>query len=135
MGITTIVRDVMTSEVISLETTASVKEAIELMVKNTIGSVIVTKSGKPVGIVTERDIMKNVCPRELCSRGIEVGKIMSSPLFSVRPSAKLGEAALLMTEKDVRRLLVEEEGKAVGIVTQKDLIKGTLDLFMALAMV
>ena len=135
MGITTTVRDVMTRELITVEAADRVKKVIDLMVKRNIGSVVVTKNGKPVGIVTEKDIMRSVCPEELCTRGIEAGEIMRSPLITVPVDAKLGEAALLMVEKNVKRLLVEEEGSVVGIITHKDLIKGTLDTFMALAMV
>ncbi|MGD0159314.1 MAG: CBS domain-containing protein [Candidatus Bathyarchaeia archaeon] len=135
MGITTTVRDIMTRDIISVETSDSVKKAIDLMVKKDIGSVIVTKNGEPVGIVTVRDIMRNVCPEELCTSGIEAGKIMRSPLITVPADAKLGIAASLMMEKGVRRLVVEENGKAIGIVTHRDLIKGTMDTFMALAMV
>jgi CBS domain-containing protein len=105
------------------------------MVKNDIGSVVVTENGKPVGMLTERDIMKRVCPQELCSRKITVGEIMSKPLVTIEADAKLGEAALLMMDKGIRRLLVVEKGEVVGIVTQKDVMRGTLDTFMALSMV
>jgi len=60
---------------------------------------------------------------------------MSKPLITIDSDARLGEAALLMTEKGIRRLLVEDKGKIVGIITQKDLMKGTLETFMALATV
>jgi CBS domain-containing protein len=135
MGIVVSVRNVMTKDLISVETTEPVSKAIDLMVKNDIGSVVVTENGKPVGMLTERDIMKRVCPQELCSRKITVGEIMSKPLVTIEADAKLGEAALLMMDKGIRRLLVVEKGEVVGIVTQKDVMRGTLDTFMALSMV
>lgn len=135
MGITTTVSDVMTREIIAVEAADSIKKVIDLMVKRNVGSVVVVKNGKHVGIITERDIMRSVCPEELCTRGIEASEIMKGPLITVPADAKLGEAALLMLEKNVKRLLVEEKGSIVGIITHKDLIKGTLDTFMALAMV
>ncbi|MEM3731747.1 MAG: CBS domain-containing protein, partial [Candidatus Bathyarchaeia archaeon] len=55
--------------------------------------------------------------------------------ITVDADSKLGEAASLMIEKGVRRLLVVEKGKVIGIVTQKDLMRGTLDTFLALSMI
>jgi len=132
MAITTTVRDVMTKKLVSIKTTDKAIAAIEVMAKSDVGSVVITEDGKPVGILTERDIMKKVCPEGRC-REVTAGKLMSKPLITIEAEAKLGEAALLMTKKDIRRLLVVEKGKIVGIVTQKDIMKGTLDVFMALA--
>ena len=133
MPITTTVRDIMTKDLISVKTTDQAIVAIEVMTKNDIGSVVVTEEGKPVGILTERDIMRRVCPEKLCTRAITAGEVMSKPLITIEADARLGEAALLMTEKDIRRLLVTDKGKVVGIITQKDVMRGTLQTFMVLA--
>jgi len=133
MTITTTVRDIMTKDIKSVKTTDQAIVAIEVMTKNDIGSVVVTEGGKPVGILTERDIMKRVCPEKLCTRAITAGEVMSKPLITIAADARLGEAALLMTQKDVRRLLVTDKGKVVGIITQKDVMRGTLETFMVLA--
>ena len=135
MGITTTVRSIMTKDIVSVKTTDPVKKAIDLMIRNDIGSVIVREDGKPVGILTERDIMRKVCPEDLCSRGIRSGEIMSKPLITIEADAKLGEASLLMMEKGIRRLLVMEKDKVVGIVTQKDVLRRTLETFTALAVI
>jgi len=133
MTITTTVGDIMTKDIISVKTTDQAIVAIEVMTKNDIGSVVVTEGGKPVGILTERDIMKRVCPEKLCTRAVKAGEVMSKPLITIEADARLGEAALLMTQKDVRRLLVTDKGKVVGIITQKDVMRGTLETFMVLA--
>ena len=73
------------------------------MTKNDIGSVVVTEDGKPVGILAERDIMKRLCPEGRC-RKVTAGELMSNPLITIEAEAKLGEAALLITKKDIRRL-------------------------------
>jgi len=127
------VRDVMTADIQMVKTTDKVSTAIEMMTKNNIGSVIATEDGKPVGILTERDILKRVCPEHLCIKGITVGKIMSAPLVHIEADAGLGHASSLMALKDVRRLLVVDKEKVVGIVTQKDVMRGTLETFMSLA--
>ncbi|MCS7113827.1 MAG: CBS domain-containing protein [Nitrososphaerota archaeon] len=135
MGIVVTVKSVMTKNIIAVEKGDPVIKAINLMVKNNIGSVVVNDGGKPVGILTERDIMKRVCPQELCTKKVSVGEVMSHPLITIEADSRLGEAALLMLEKNIRRLLVVEKGKVVGIVTQKDIMRGTLETFMALSMI
>jgi CBS domain-containing protein len=133
MPVMTSVRDIMTSDIISVKTTDQVIVAIELMTKNDIGSVVVTENEKPVGILTERDILKKVCAKELSAKAVTAREVMSEPLITIEADSRLGEAALLMTRKDVRRLLVTDKEKVVGIITQKDITRGTLETFMVLA--
>jgi len=133
MPVMTSVRDIMTSDLISVKTTDQVIVAIELMTKNDIGSVVVTEDEKPVGILTERDILKKVCAKELSAKAVTAREVMSKPLITIEADSRLGEAALLMTRKDVRRLLVIDKEKVVGIITQKDITRGTLETFMVLA--
>ena len=127
------VGEVMTKGLISIETTDKVFTAIKVMTENDIGSVLVTKDEKPMGILTERDILRKVCPQQLCTREITAGEVMSKPLIHVQSDAGLGQASSLMSLKNVRRLLVMDKGKVAGIVTQKDVMKGTLETFMSLA--
>jgi len=128
------VRNAMTANIISVDVQSKVNDAIRLMIERDIGSVVVTEEGKPVGILTERDILKRCCPDMSCQRG-KVGEIMSKPLVTVDIDTPIGIAAELMTEKNVRRLLVTENGEVKGIVTQRDLMKATLNAFHALASV
>ena len=127
------VRDIMTKDLISVEATDEVFKAIEVMTEKDIGSVVVTQDGKPAGIVTERDILRKVCPQQLCTRAVTAGEIMNKPLIHIEADAGLGQASSLMARKDVRRLLVMDKGKVAGIVTQKDVMRGTLETFMSLA--
>lgn len=128
------VKDVMTEELIVVKTTDKVIKAIEVMTENDIGSVVVTDDERPVGIVTERDVMKRVCPEKLCTRGITVGEIMNKPLIHIEADAGLGQAFSLMMLRDVRRLLVLDKGHVAGIITQKDVMKGTFEILMSLAL-
>jgi len=129
MGIVFAVKHIMTKNIISVKNNASIIEAISVMVKNDIGSVVVTKDGKPVGILTERDILKKCCPGRLCGENLKVEEIMSAPLITIEADASLGEAAMRMADKRIRRLLVTEKGKIVGIITEKDVLRGTLSYF------
>jgi CBS domain-containing protein len=128
------VRDIMTEELIVVKTRDKVIKAIEVMTENDIGSVVVVDDERPVGIVTERDVMKRVCPEKLCTKGITVREIMNKPLIHIEANAGLGQAFSLMMLRDVRRLLVVDKGQVAGIITQKDVMKGAFEIFMSLAL-
>ena len=129
VGIVFAVRHIMTKNIISVKNNVSVVEAASVMVKNDIGSVVVAKDGKPVGIITERNILKRCCVGKLCGEDLRAEEIMSAPLITIEADASLGEAAMLMSDNKIRRLLVTEKGKIVGIVTEKDVLRGTLSYF------
>ena len=132
MKVTYAVRNIMTSDIVSLESTTSVNDAVALMVRENIGSVAVTQDGKIVGILTERDILRKCCPRTECA-AMRVEDAMSSPPITIDGGAALGEAADIMAEKKIRRLLVTEKGEVQGIVTERDLMRATLDVFKTLS--
>ncbi len=128
------VKAAMNSKIISLDKGLSVKSAIKLMVKKNIGSVIVTadSSNSPVGILTERDILKSIAYRKVRPEITKIEEIMSTPIMSVGSDATLGDAAQLMIKKNIRRLMVKQDSKYVGIVTQRDLQKLMTDTIRAL---
>lgn len=128
MQLTYAVSNIMTENIVSVNADASLDEAIKAMVENNIGSVLVASQGKMVGILTERDVLKHFY-HVPGNTGQNVVTIMSSPLVAVEGSAAIGEAADLMAQKRVRRLLVTEKGIIRGIVTERDLMRATLDVF------
>ena len=121
----------MTKDLISVDVQATISDAIKCMVENEIGSIIVTEKNLPVGIITERDILKKTCTSHMLCK-TRIGELMGSPLITVDGDTPIGKAAELMTEKNIRRLLVTENGVIKGIVTQKDLMKTTLEVFHSL---
>jgi len=129
MGIAFKVRHIMTKDIISVKQNASITEAASTMIKNNVGAVIVTKKGKPIGIITEVDILKRCCIGKVCSDEQKAEEIMSSPLVTIEADAAIGEAAKLMSDSKIRRLLVKEKGRIVGIITEKDVLRATLSYF------
>ncbi len=127
MKIKYLVKHVTSRELISLDLNKNSKQAVEVMLANDIGCVIVTDNGKPVGIVTDRDVLRKGGLLE--GKNFSVGTYMSTPLVTIDVDAPIGEAAEIMTEKDIRRLIVVEHEEIVGIVTQKDLLRGTFEAF------
>jgi predicted transcriptional regulator len=129
MGIVVKVGQMMTKDLISVESKASVSEAASIMIKNEIGAVVVTKENTPIGIITEVDILKRCCIGKACSEELKTEEIMTAPLITIEADAAIGEAARLMSDEKIRRLLVTEKGKIVGMVTEKDVLRATLGYF------
>jgi len=132
MKVTYAVRNTMTKDIVSVRATDGVNDAMKLMVEKNIGSVVVTEGGEMVGIVTERDVLRKCCPQAECDV-MKARDVMSSPLVTIDGGAALGEAADLMAEKRIRRLLVTEGGKICGIITERDVMRATLDVFKTLS--
>ena len=116
------VSEVMTKKVFALDVGANAAEIAEEMTKNNISSIVVTKNGDAVGIITERDIVRKVVAGEKESGKISAGEIMSSPLMTARPSTNIIDAAKVMLKHDIRRLVIKVNGSPSGIVTDKDLL-------------
>jgi len=117
------VEDVMVEDVISVPEKATVKEAARLMNQHEIGCLIVVKNGKPVGIVTETDMVKRVILKPLDPEKTEVRKIMSGPLVVVNPQTSLEEASKIMRKQKIKKLPVIERGRLVGLVTTTDIVR------------
>jgi len=120
------VRDIMTRPVVTVLSSEPVVTAVRKMVSHDIGAVIVVSGEVPVGIITERDVLKRVILERRDPQNTSCQEIMSKPLITVRPETPLGEALSVMKRSGIRRLPVVEQGKLIGIVTEKDIIREIL---------
>jgi CBS domain-containing protein len=118
-----LVGDAMTRGVICVDGQDTVMEAAEVMKKNDISGVIVTKKGDGVGIVTERDIIKKVVTEDKSPLKVSCASIMTSPLITIAPDATIEDAARLMRDRDVRRLVVSEKNRIVGVISEFDIVR------------
>ena len=116
------VRDVMTYPAITEDEDASVAEIAKCMKMSEIGSLVITKEDKPVGIVTDRDIVIKVMMKGRNRGKVKVKEIMSSPLVTIEADTSLRGACKLLLEKGIRRLLVIEDGEPVGIVSLRNIV-------------
>ena len=114
------VRDVMNKSLITVENDDTIRLAIKKMVHGEFGAVVVTENDKPIGILTERDILKSIA-NEMMEPENKVEIIMSTPLIAVNSSTSLGEAAKVMLTNNIRRLMVKENAEYVGIISQREL--------------
>ena len=117
------VKDVMTSPVVTMDESVASNKIANVMAEKALGSVIVTnKTGKPVGIITERDLVQRVLAKNLVPDAITAGSIMTSPLITISPEATVTDAAKQMNSLNIRRLGVVYKGSLRGIVTSKDVL-------------
>lgn len=112
--------------IISIDSKAKAREAARLMVDRRIGSLIANRDGLPFGIVTERDMVKIVAG-SMDPGKVVVADVMTAPLITIDSAAPLVDAARRMIEKQVKRLVVTEHEKIVGIVSQTDLVQNMSD--------
>ncbi len=118
----------MTTKVVTVDISERVEEALRLMVKFDIGSIIVVDKQKPVGIITERDITRAALRGDSLLR-LPARSLMSRPLQTTTPNMEIWRTFELMLKLGVRRLPVVDNDKLVGIVTEKDLTRWVLRIF------
>ena len=144
-GLELVVRDVMTTNVISITKYESIVHVAGILTeKNISGLPVVDKENKVIGIITQTDILSMVGVRRehtfkdllkymlgepLPERkvGDLVGDIMTSPALTIKPDANVAEAVRIMDEKRIRRLtVVNEKNELIGILTRADILKAVI---------
>ena len=118
-----IVKDVMASPVVTTEEEASANKVAKLMVDNKVGCVVVAnKAGKPLGIITERDLVVRVLAKNMAPGTTRADQFMTSPVVTIDPEATINDAARRMSKLDIRRLAVLYKDSLVGIISSKDIL-------------
>jgi len=115
-------------DVVVIEKTEPVREAVHLMRNNHVGNVVVVEKREnasiPLGILTDRDIVVEVLAEDVNLDAVNVGDVMSYQLVTVNQDTKLLDAVKLMRIKGVRRLLVvNEQGELLGILSVDNLLE------------
>lgn len=115
--------DVMSSPVVTSSKDTVVEQVASLMDANAIGSIVVIdEDRKPIGIITERDIVVRVVARALSPTRTRAGAMMSTPLITVTPDTDINEAAKMMRRHRIRRLIVMKQKAMVGLVGSNDIV-------------
>ena len=113
-----IAREIMTRNVYTISPEASVQEVAQLLSRKSISGVpVIDKDGKIIGIVTEADIIGKVNRVGMC-----VADIMSPEIIFVTEETRVGEIAMLLVERNIKRVPVMRDGTLVGIVCRADIV-------------
>jgi CBS domain-containing protein len=124
------ISEVMTQGVVTAETDDSMRRVGELMRDRNVGSVVICEAGRPVGVITDRDLALAVVA-DAVEAEAAVGDHASRPLVTGEVEMDIEEAVALMVQHRIRRLPVTEGEKLVGIVTIDDLAVRAGDLHQA----
>ncbi|MDQ1281273.1 MAG: hypothetical protein QG670_2538 [Thermoproteota archaeon] len=116
------VEDLMTKDVVTIDSSKTVFDAAVLMNEKEIADLIVVEDQIPVGIVTERDFVRRVVSKKMPLE-TKISEIMSKPLITIDSYYSIRDAARLMIEKKVRRLPILKDSKLVGILVASDFIR------------
>ena len=127
MGLESIsISDVTTKDVKVIDQEQNIFDTSKVMIDNNIGSVVVidnNNSKNPVGIITERDIVRIISTFSLADLEVPIRKLMSNPLITLSKNASALDAMKLMYERKIRRVIVLEDNTLLGIVTEHDIFK------------
>lgn len=123
------VRDVMTRTVVVIEPDRSVLDAARKMASKKLGGLVVVVHGRPVGLITERDILWNVTAKGRSPAKVRVRDIMAAPVVTVSPLTTVRAAARLMIERKIRWLVVTRLDEVEGVMTASDLTQGFLEAY------
>ncbi len=118
----TFVKDIMKKNVISIDSSKSIKEAACMMDDSNVGCVIITKDTTPIGILTERDFVKRIAAKNK-DLSTPLSEVMSSPLTTINSDETVWDAAEKMKQNRIHKLPVLDDNKVSGIITATDLVE------------
>lgn len=115
------VGDLISGNLIYINSDSNTIKAAIIMRENNISCLVVKEKGEFVGIVTEKDLINKVVAEELYPGDVKIESIMSKDLISIQKNESIDNAAKLMRDNCVRRLIVTEEDRIIGIITETDI--------------
>jgi len=115
------VRDIMQKNVITIELQRTVQDAAVILKEKDISFLVIVKDCKPVGVISERDIIRKVVAERIESSSIQLEVIMSKNFKWVEPDTSIESAVQKMLNNNIRRLVVLENENLAGVITQTDL--------------
>jgi CBS domain-containing protein len=120
----TYVEDIMSRDIVKISADKSIQEVANIMAERNISSILVEDSGKIIGILTERDLVRNVSAKDLLASKTPAVSIMSAPIATASKSSLVERAADLMVRNKIRHLAVEDNyGNITGVITATDLAR------------
>ena len=116
------VGDIMDRELVTLEGEATAQEAGVILARGDVDCILVVEEGSPRGLITQRDLVRTVVSEDRTGSDVELRSIMSKPLITIEVWKDVRSATDLLTQFNIRRILVEDHGRIVGLVSQKNIV-------------
>ena len=115
------IRDIMQKKVITIELQKTVQDAAVILKEKHISFLVVVKDSKPVGVISERDIVRKIVAESVDSKSTQLEVIMSKNFKWVEPNTSIESAVQKMLNSNIRRLVVLVDENLAGVITQTDL--------------
>jgi CBS domain-containing protein len=116
--------EIMIKDVVKIDGDVTAKEVAVILNERAIGCVIVVQNENPIGIITDRDMLRRVLLESRDPKTTKAFQIMTAPLFFGNPHMSIQEAVQLMSERKIRKLpIIDDEGRLVGMITLTDLAR------------
>ena len=122
------VKDIMAVNVVTMPPDATILDVSKSMSEMDIGSIIIVDKDRPVGIITEADIVRRVIAGEKDTKATTASEIMSSPIIHVEPGTGLTDAMRVMAKSNIRRVAVLKNNSLAGIITSRDILRWSPEL-------
>jgi CBS domain-containing protein len=114
------VKDVMTQNVITVDSSTSVVDAAKKMIESKHGPLPVVEGDRPIGVITDRDLVARVVAEGRDPKGLTVSDLATRELVTIGPDEDVEQAIVMMRQHQLDRLLVIEGDRLVGIVSEAD---------------
>ena len=122
------VREIMSVNVVTITPDEPISDVAKLMNDTDIGAIIIVDKERPVGVVTESDIVRRVVAEGKDPKTVTASEVMSSPLIHVTPDTPLTEAMRVMARGNIRRVAVLKKNVLAGIITSRDILRWSPEL-------
>jgi len=115
------IRDIMEKDVITIENDKTAQDAAKIIAEKDISFLVIMNDGKPEGILSESDFVRKIVAEDKKASEIKITEVMSYKFRSVAPTTTIEDAIQKMLNNNIRRLIILDNEKLVGVITQTDL--------------
>ncbi len=119
-------------KLVVVEKNVTVTDTVKVMVESKIDSILVSENDNIVGIVTNKDILSDVIAKEKNPNDVKIFEIAQKPIIKIHEDASVKDAIVLMNKHDVRRLVVENDERDIGIISRKQIVGNLNEYAIAL---
>mgnify|MGYP001165174322 CR=1 FL=1 len=121
------IRDIMEKDVITIENDKTAQDAAKIIAEKDISFLVIMNDGSPQGVLSESDFVRKVAAEDKKASEIKISEIMSYKFRSVGPTTTIEDAIQKMLNNNIRRLIIIDDEKLVGVITQTDLASYLMD--------